>query len=98
MGVPPGASGTPLTSGKATAALILGILGVLSCQVLGIAAIILGNEATAEIAASEGRLGGEQLAKVGIILGWIGVALLALVIVVVTFGLLFVGLFAVASA
>ncbi len=60
---------------------MLGILGLVSCQPLGIAAVILGKQATAEIAASGGRLGGEGLAKVGVILGWVAVALLVLTLV-----------------
>jgi hypothetical protein len=60
---------------------VLGILGIVSCQPLGIAAIIVGNQATEEIAASRGQLGGDGMAKVGVVLGWVAVALLALVIV-----------------
>jgi len=74
-------SAPPPNSGKAVAALVLGILGLVSCQVLGVAAIVVGNQATAEIAASGGRLGGEGLAKVGVILGWVAVALLVLTLV-----------------
>lgn len=61
--------------------MVLGILGLVSCQPLGIAAIILGNQASEEIAASGGRLGSEGLAKAGVIMGWVAVALLALMIV-----------------
>ncbi len=61
--------------------MVLGILGIVSCQPLGIVAIIMGNQAAEEISASGGRLGGEGMAKVGVILGWVAVALLALVIV-----------------
>jgi len=77
----PTAAAQSPSSGKAVAALVLGILGIVSCQPLGIAAIIVGNQAAEEIAASGGRLGGDGMAKVGVILGWIAVALLALVIV-----------------
>lgn len=79
-GVPPGQpyGAPPPNSGKAVTALVLGILGLVTCQVLGVAAIIVGKQANDEIAASGGRLGGEGLAKVGIILGWVAVALLAL--------------------
>ena len=64
---------------------MLGILGVVSCQPLGVAAIVVGNQAAEEIAASGGQLGGEGMAKVGVVLGWVAVALLGLAIV----GLLF---------
>jgi len=78
----PGAWGSPPpNSGKAIAALVLGILGIVSCQVLGIAAIVLGQQANQEIAASRGQLGGEGFAKAGIIMGWVAVALLALGVV-----------------
>ncbi len=77
------------------AALVLGILGIVSCQPLGIAAIVLGHQAAQEIATSGGRLGGAEMAKVGVVLGWIAVALLALVIVGFSFFFL---VLAVASA
>lgn len=70
--------GPPPNSGKAVTALVLGIVGIVVCQVVGVAAIIVGKQANDEIAASGGRLGGEGLAKAGIILGWVAVALLAL--------------------
>lgn len=80
-GPPPGPWATPPpNSGKAVAALVLGILGVVSCQVLGIAAIVLGQQANEEIAASGGRLGGEGFAKAGLIMGWVAVALLVLTV------------------
>ena len=60
---------------------MLGILGIVSCQVLGIVAIVLGGQANDEIAASGGRLGGEGFAKAGVIMGWVAVALLALTLV-----------------
>ena len=71
----------PPNSGKAVAALVLGILGIVSCQVLGIVAIVLGRQANDEIAVSGGRLGGEGFAKAGVIMGWVAVALLALTLV-----------------
>ena len=83
--VPPGPpqgpwATSPPNSGKAVAALVLGILGIVSCQVLGIAAIVLGQQASDEIAASGGRLGGEGFAKAGVIMGWVAVALLVLTV------------------
>lgn len=89
-GVPPGQpyGAPPPNSGKAVTALVLGILGIVVCQVLGVAAIIVGKQANDEIAASGGRLGGEGLAKVGIILGWVAVALMAITAVILVFVLL----------
>jgi hypothetical protein len=60
---------------------VLGILGLVVCAPIGIGGIIVGNQAKAEIAASGGALGGEGMAKAGVILGWIAVALLAFLLV-----------------
>jgi len=72
----PGQPGTPQSSGKALASLVLGIAGVfvvpLICSIL---AIVYGNQAKQEIAASGGTMSGEGLAKAGVIIGWVGVAL-----------------------
>jgi Domain of unknown function (DUF4190) len=73
---------TPQTSGKATGALVCGILGLVVCGPLGIVAIILARQAEDEIAASGGRLGGDSQARVGRILGWIAVALMVIGLVV----------------
>jgi hypothetical protein len=79
----------PPTSGKATAALVLGIVGLVMCGLLaGIPAIILGSQARREIDASQGRLAGRGAAQAGFILGIIGTVLSTLLIVLV------IGLFA----
>jgi hypothetical protein len=65
-------------SGKAIAALICGIVGLTSCGLVGIVAIVLGNQARGEIAASGGRVEGDGLAQAGLVMGWISVGLLAL--------------------
>jgi hypothetical protein len=74
-------------SGKAIAALICGIVGLTSCALVGIVAIVLGNQARAEIAASGGQIEGEGLARAGLIMGWISVALMAIgaVVLVIVF-------------
>jgi hypothetical protein len=77
--------GSPPNSSKAVTALVLGILGLVVCGPLGIAAIVVGNQATREIATSGGREGGEGLAKAGVVLGWIAVALMALGLLLVVF-------------
>jgi hypothetical protein len=81
---PAGAYGIPgETSGKATASLVLGIIGLFVCPIVcSIAALLLGYQAKSEIAASQGRLGGEGNATAGIILGWVGLALYTLAIIV----------------
>jgi hypothetical protein len=56
--------------------MILGILSLVCCGLLaGIPALILGNSAQKEIAASGGAQSGEGMAKAGVILGWISIAL-----------------------
>jgi len=69
----PQASGT---NGKATASLILGILGLLCCPlVLSVLAIIFGFMARTEIANSRGVQKGDGMALAGIIMGFIGIPL-----------------------
>ena len=66
----------PQTNQKALWSMILGILSLVCCGLLaGIPALILGNSAQKEIAASGGAQSGEGMAKAGIILGWISIAL-----------------------
>ena len=71
------------TSGYAIASLILSLA---FCGIGSVLAIILGNRAKREIAASGGALGGEGMAKAGIVLGWIGIPvfIVYLVIVIIT--------------
>jgi hypothetical protein len=70
------------TAGKAVAALVCGIVGLFVCAPVGIAAIILGNQARTEIAGSGGRLQGDGMALAGLIMGWIAVGLLILGVVI----------------
>ena len=66
---------SPQTPGSATAALILGICGIVLCPLIcGPLAIVYGNKAKGEIRSSNGRLGGQGLAQAGVVMGWIGVA------------------------
>lgn len=70
-------------SSKATLSLIFGILGLVVCMPFGIAAVIVGNQAKAEIAASGGYMSGEGSAKAGVILGWIAIGLTIAAVVVI---------------
>lgn len=79
-------------NGKAIASLVLGILGIVSCLVFAIIALVLGYQARNEIAASGGWQTGDSLAKAGIILGWAGLILW------IAFLLLYAIIFAVASS
>jgi hypothetical protein len=76
------------SSSKATTAMVLGIVGLVVCQLVGIAAIIVGNDAKREIDASGGQLDGRGMAVAGVVMGWVAVGLLALVLII--FALLFV--------
>lgn len=68
-------------SSLAIVSLVCGILGVTLLPLLGsIIAVITAPMAKREIEASEGSLSGEEMAKIGQILGWIGIALSAFAI------------------
>lgn len=70
----------PETSGKAIAALVLGIAGVLVVPVIcSILAIVLGRQAKREINADP-RLGGEGMAIAGTVLGVVGLCLFAVAV------------------
>lgn len=65
------------TEGSAIAALVMGILGIVGCPlILSIPAIIVGNQARNKIR-HDPTLEGEGMARAGVILGWIGIALFA---------------------
>ena len=83
---PPSQPTVAPNSTMAIVALIAGILGLTLFPLFGsIIAVITGPMAKREIAESGGTLGGEGLAQVGMILGWIGLAL-ALVGCCIAFG------------
>jgi hypothetical protein len=79
MSYDPQPGGTPYALPNSTLALvslITGILGLTFVPLIGsIVAVITGPMAQKEINESHGTLGGEGLAKAGIILGWIGIGL-----------------------
>ena len=66
----------PRTSGLAVASLVLGILWL--CGVGSLLATIFGAVALGQIAHSKGRLDGKGMAIAGLVLGIIGLGLLAL--------------------
>ena len=71
------------TEDKAVISLVLGILSLISLSILaGIPAIILGGMSKKNIRASGGRLTGEGIATVGIVMGWVSVALAVLFLLV----------------
>ena len=91
-GAPPPAYGAPRPgygyggyaapeNGQGTTALVTGILGLLCCGLLSIVAIVTGRRGVA--LADEGRANNWGTAQAGMILGWIGVALWLVGVVVV---------------
>ena len=79
-------------STTAIVSLVGGILGLTLLPVVGsLIAIITGSMAKTEIVESAGALKGESLARVGIILGWVGVsfAVLGLCLAGLIFGVSF---------
>ena len=65
-----------VTSSWSIISLISGIANFVGLPFWGaVAALITGYAAKAEIQKSNGRIGGERLAKAGLILGWIGIGL-----------------------
>ena len=66
----------PTTNGKATASLVLGIVGIFICPIICcVLALVFGYSAKNEIAASGGYQTGDSYATAGIILGWIGLVI-----------------------
>jgi hypothetical protein len=66
----------PQTSSLAVISLISGIASYFIVPLLGaIAAIITGNMAKKEISQSAGRMTGNDMAKWGMILGWVNIGL-----------------------
>lgn len=70
---------------RATTSLVLGILGVVLCQIAAPFAWVMGKRTLDEIDASQGTLGGRGAAQAGYILGIVGTVILGL------FVLFFVG-------
>ncbi|RNL65032.1 DUF4190 domain-containing protein [Nocardioides marmoriginsengisoli] len=87
----PGYQMPPPTPGNATAALVLGIAGLIMCPlILSIPAWIVGRNAVKQIDASQGQLGGRSMANAGYIMGIIGtilgiLAIIAIVVVILAF-------------
>jgi hypothetical protein len=77
------------SSGKATAALVLGILGLVVCPfICSILALVFGYQGRREIDASGGYMSGRGNATAGIVLGWIGVGICLLFVLLVIVGVL----------
>jgi hypothetical protein len=75
---------SPQATGKAIAALILSILGLVLCPyVFSVLGLVFGYIARGEIKQSGGRVGGDGLALAGIIISWGGLAVWTLFFVAV---------------
>lgn len=85
---------SPPTNTLAIISLIASILGLVQIlPVIGpIGGLIMGYIAKRQIAESRGAMGGDGLAKAGIIIGWIGVAIIILGICIAVAYFLVVGL------
>ena len=84
---PPYGGFGPPDHDQAMLVLILGILGLVLCQVISVVAWVMGNRVVAEIDASGGRVGGRSTANAGRICGIIGTALFAFYFVVGIIGI-----------
>ena len=90
---PPVYSYAPPEHPKAQTSLILGILGLVLCQVVAPFAWVTGKRTVAEIDVSGGRLGGRSQAQTGYVLGIIGTVLLGLGLAFMIFYFVIVALF-----
>ena len=77
---PPAAAPSRSTNGLAIAALVLGILWIYG--VGSVLAIVFGHVAMGQIDGSNGRQSGRGMALAGAILGYVGAALMVLVLIV----------------
>ncbi|MBM6401490.1 DUF4190 domain-containing protein [Phycicoccus sonneratiae] len=82
---PAGGMGGPVDHPKGITILVLGILSLVCCSPLGIAALVMGNNALKEIDAQPGRYSNRQLVQIGRILGIIGIVFLVISILWVVF-------------
>jgi hypothetical protein len=80
-----GMGGGAVDHPKGVTILVLGILSVVCCSPLGIAAFLMGNTALREIDAQPGRYSNRQLVQIGRILGIVGIVFLVLSLLWVLF-------------
>ena len=79
----------PSSSGKATASLVLGLVGLVFCPlVCSVLALVFGYQGRREVDASGGQLSGRGSAIAGIVLGWIGVVIYGIFLLLIVIGLL----------
>ena len=87
LDAPPPPPASPGTSGKAIASLVLGILGLVTILAppLSALAVAFSNLARVDIRRAGGRLGGGGMATAGLVLGLIGLAFSALILMTMMF-------------
>jgi hypothetical protein len=76
---PPRTLAPPTTNGMAIASFVCGLLQLVTFGMTAIPAVILGHSARKQIRQTGQR--GDQLAMTGLVLGWLGLATFALVVV-----------------
>jgi type IV pilus assembly protein PilA len=76
----PGAIAAEKTSGLAIASLVFGMLFLFFP--LSIVAVVLGHVSLSQIKKSAGRLGGRGLAITGLVLGYLGIAVIPLILII----------------
>jgi hypothetical protein len=78
---PPMAAQKKEPCGLATASLVCGILGIITCiPLFGLPAVICGHKANGRIKNSGGTMGGDGLALAGLITGYISMAMMVTII------------------
>jgi hypothetical protein len=97
-GAPPPGYGPVPDHPKATTALVLGILGLVLCQLLAPVAWVVGKRSRDEIDASGGRYGGRGSAQAGYVMGVIGTILIVVTLLFVIAVFVIGGLVASTSA
>ena len=77
---PPPFAGDPKTSGKAIGSLICGIFVFFFPA--SVAAVILGHLSLSEIRKSAGRIGGQGIAITGLVLGYLGIVMIPMILII----------------
>lgn len=85
---PPPGYYPPRDHPQAITILVLGILGLVLCQLLGPVAWVMGRNALREIDASGGTIGGRGTVMAGYVCGIVATALIAIGLLVVVFAVL----------
>ncbi|MEO8503316.1 MAG: DUF4190 domain-containing protein [Acidobacteriota bacterium] len=86
MNMPTSGAAPQATSSRSTTALVLGIIGILCCQLCGPFAWWIGKQELDAIRAGNVAASNEGMAKAGMILGIVGTVLLGLSCVWMFFG------------